>query len=629
MSCSGKFRQQGTGDSTRVDHTEVDGRPHCTNPFCRRPLQGDGTCTRGCRQNAIAVAAQDEPCLLRDGLTALVGWPNLQIEENEAGTAFILRDTSAAGPWGARNRRVWERLGFQPEEDCVVIPVEELEHVASRLQQLWEQDGAIRWPENFSERFAITTSADDAGGWVEHADGSSTRAAEVSVGGRVRGTQVLLMLTDHAGDHIDQQWELPSEVWVELAHRLPHDLHRASGLPDVDPDDAPWELWKPVEIAIPDGLCVGGARAGRSRQIVRGLQALIVEPDEDEPLGVRLVGRTEDGERTPFSLRLAAGMMRRLALAVQEKVQGTVVEDGLTGPWTLPLAIRDVAPGPGFTRAPQAQGEGIHTGGVWVSPNGKEYWKPLDGRPYMNAEVHLPTREAECLELMLGEPGFPGNWWVEEAGEVVSGGRVYRRRWLVRSEARLLPDEDIPTSLEEHVLPIEQGLRRLNERGWTLGDRLAVACCDPTDPIARGVPFILDLSSAHPFHDPLDRSGDSGAFFRWAESCGFGGLVKLRRAGREVIDLFRVHNDPTWPQYNRDGKMVADLSYRHVYASRNRPISAAWARIPHAHYQDADDYREHRVHTWVITSEPLDEETQRAYELTWAWSPVERESQSE
>lgn len=626
MNCSSKFRQQPAGDTTRVDPTEVDGRPRCTNPLCGRPLQGDGTCTRGCRQSG-AVAHGAEPCVLRDTLCALIGWPDLQIEETPDGTAFILRgDSGSQWPWPERTQRAWERLGFCPAENSVVVPAAEIETVVGRLQQVWEQGGLIRWPENFELNFVDTTAAADGriGTWADHADGSHTRVVEVLVDGRIRGTQTRLSTTDQAGRVEGEQWDLPSEVMVELAHRLPRELHRASGLPYTNPDGTPyepWELWRAVEIAIPEGDMRVGAQVGSPNHMAR-LQALIVEPDKEEPLGVRLVGRTEDGERTPCSLRLSAGLLRDITLAVQEKAMGTVVEDGLTGPWTLPLAIRDVAPGPGFTRPPMAQGEGIHTGGVWVSPEG-EYWKPLDGRPHMNADVHLPTREAECLELMAGTPGFPRNWRVEEAGEVVAGGRVYRRRWLVRPPARLLPDRDVTLSLEHNVLPIERGLRELNRRGWELGDHLTVAY-DPNE----GVPFVLDLSTAHPYYDELDRQGDFPAFARWAEACGFEGLVNLRVAGREVTDLFQVHKDPRWPQREQGGKSGPDMRYRHVYASRNRPINAGWANIPGAHYQDAD-YGPLRVHTWVITPEPLDEETQRAYELTWAWSPVEREGQVE
>ena len=66
----------------------------------------------------------------------------------------------------------------------------------------------------------------------------------------------------------------------------------------------------------------------------------------------------------------------------------------------------------------------------------------------------------------------------------------------------------------------------------------------------------------------------------------------------------------------------------HVYASRNRPMSASWARIDKAHYIHASHYSE-LVHTWVVTPEPLNKETMRKYELTWAWSPLQHKEVDE
>ena len=63
-----------------------------------------------------------------------------------------------------------------------------------------------------------------------------------------------------------------------------------------------------------------------------------------------------------------------------------------------------------------------------------------------------------------------------------------------------------------------------------------------------------------------------------------------------------------------------DYWHGHVYASRNRPISSLWADVPGAVYVDAN-YAETGVWTWMVTPAPLDDETVRRYELTWAWGP--------
>lgn len=272
----------------------------------------------------------------------------------------------------------------------------------------------------------------------------------------------------------------------------------------------------------------------------------------------------------------------------------------------LPLAIRDVSPGLGFTRitGERADGlpDGVHTGGVWVSPDGDEYWKPLDGRPWVNADCHVSTREAECLRLMAGEPAFPRNWRVEEAGTVTVDGVVYTRRWLVREKAWLVPDDWPAHRMRlEHVREIERGVRLLNARGWTIGDNLKVAFD------RKGRPFVLDLSCACP--DEL--ADDEWYFLGWAEAMGFENLVRLRQKARHLVSSLEFADEYGY-----------DYRHAHIYASRNRPISGLWASIPGAVYVDAN-YAETGVWAWMVTVEPLDDETVRRYELTWAWSPVE------
>ena len=100
------------------------------------------------------------------------------------------------------------------------------------------------------------------------------------------------------------------------------------------------------------------------------------------------------------------------------------------------------------------------------------------------------------------------------------------------------------------------------------------------------------------------------------EWLGFDRLVKLRRDGRKVIpDLIRMHEQlesGEWP-----GK-----EWRHVYASRNRPMSPAWAsRVRDKHFVHSN-YGKTGVHTFIVSDEPLDDDVIYAYELTWTWSPL-------
>ena len=269
---------------------------------------------------------------------------------------------------------------------------------------------------------------------------------------------------------------------------------------------------------------------------------------------------------------------------------------------TYPLSIRRTPPGADFTPLAVPGGEALHTGGLWVSPEG-EVWKPLDGRPWLNADAHVATREAEVLEVMAGKPAFPRNWRVETRNG---------RKWLVRGKA-LVIGQDIPAEevLLEWVLEVEQGVRALNRAGWLLGDRLTAAV-DQDDRV-----FILDLSAAYRLgeNEPWN---DEDAFFQWAEGLGFKALTSLRRAARRLVEPIRCFKDPNWP---RTEEGLPDLAYQYVYASRSRPMSPLWANIPGAHYVDAD-HASTGVWTWVVTQQALAQETTRRYDLTWAWSPV-------
>lgn len=50
MTCGKKHCNNSPTEATRVEHTELEGRPRCLNPRCQRRLRNDGSCPRGCRQ---------------------------------------------------------------------------------------------------------------------------------------------------------------------------------------------------------------------------------------------------------------------------------------------------------------------------------------------------------------------------------------------------------------------------------------------------------------------------------------------------------------------------------------------------------------------------------------------------
>lgn len=258
----------------------------------------------------------------------------------------------------------------------------------------------------------------------------------------------------------------------------------------------------------------------------------------------------------------------------------------------LPLTLRTISPGPDFTLLPIPLREGFHTGGPYLSPDGNEVWKPCDARPFPNSDCLVATREVELLEAMAGCPGFPRNWRVEE---------VNGRCWLVRPLVPVLPDTYDVVPLDQ-VLYVEQAVRTLNERGWSIGEGTLRVALD----LETYDPFILDLSAATRLGEHAD---DSRTFEEWAELVGASRLVKLRGQARQVIHSVEWTLGP----YGR--------THHWVYGSPNRPLSLVWARIPDAVCVQAD-YATTRMHTWVVVPQALDEQLVQRYELVWGWGPL-------
>jgi len=120
--------------------------------------------------------------------------------------------------------------------------------------------------------------------------------------------------------------------------------------------------------------------------------------------------------------------------------------------------------------------DGVHTGGAWLY-NG-EVWKPLDGRPWMNADCHIPTQEAEFLEAVAGQPFFPRNWRIEEANG---------RRFLVRPFAKILEPKAIDDAT---LLALAGAVKQVNAQCWEIGDLIQLG-------EIAGEIFIVDLSTVH------------------------------------------------------------------------------------------------------------------------------------
>ena len=267
----------------------------------------------------------------------------------------------------------------------------------------------------------------------------------------------------------------------------------------------------------------------------------------------------------------------------------------------LPLETRNIKPhkdaeklGNGY----RADGlpDGVHTGGVYRLND--EIWKPLDGRPYMNADFVCPTLEAEFLEAMSDLPSFPKNWRVE----IANG-----RKWLVRKEAIVLDEKDYRDLAKDIILQIEQDVMECNRRGWEVNDAFQIAFDKESYQY-----FILDCSSAQRMTGSCAYAANEfDRIMRFFRLCGYESLVKLRQNARSLLSPL---------EFGEKHPEARDGNYKHVYASFNRPFSLMWARL------DQDVILEHQrrsdgvPHTWVVTQERLPESKMYDYELTWAYS---------
>ncbi|MBN1923052.1 MAG: hypothetical protein JW892_17530 [Anaerolineae bacterium] len=278
----------------------------------------------------------------------------------------------------------------------------------------------------------------------------------------------------------------------------------------------------------------------------------------------------------------------------------------------LPLSIRTTPPDQTAERIepglrPDGLPDGVHTGGVWRF-NG-EIWKPLDGRPFTNAENHYPTQEAEFLAAVADLPFFPRNWRVEERNG---------RQWLVRPEAQIVPPREIMN--RSMFLELEQSIREVNSRGWEIGDEIVLAYAENGEGV--GQYFVLDCSTAwfRPATDGVYAADDTDRVKRFFKQGGLDWIVQLRENGKAVVSPLEFQH-----RHKFDIERAGGGDFRHVYASFSRPVSLIWARfeqpviIEHA---DRANWDQAIPHSWIVTRDPLSYNEQSKYQLQWAYSPI-------
>lgn len=271
---------------------------------------------------------------------------------------------------------------------------------------------------------------------------------------------------------------------------------------------------------------------------------------------------------------------------------------------TLPLSIRDVAPtadavrltGKTVTGLPS----GCHTGGAWRVND--EVWKPLDGRPWVNCDCHVPTLEGEILNDLSakGVPLFPKNWRIK----MVNG-----REFVVRPNSLIFPDDISRDDLlawsfdgddaDDALTYIENAIRTVNRLGWCIGDDVSLAL-DPS-----GDWFLYDLSNAR----RSSQADDQCAFNRFCEVVA-PSRNRLRQNARDIQDR-HILGDGT-PRFFAN----------YVYASFARPLGS-WVRglgecgtdYVFAH-EACPSWSTLTPHSWLLRREPLDPKLVKNCELT-------------
>ena len=273
----------------------------------------------------------------------------------------------------------------------------------------------------------------------------------------------------------------------------------------------------------------------------------------------------------------------------------------------LPIEVADRTPGDGFTKLPIPDGEGLHTGGPFLSPDGLEVWKPLDGISNITSLVgRIPTQEAIVLEQMADQPGFPRNWRVELEND---------RLWLVRPRCKVL-GQDLPIDIltPVQVLAVERAVRSLNAQYWEINDRITVAI----DPSTQQ-PFILDLSAAQRIgeaHCSSCKANDWIWVMKWLESIGATELLRLRHQARNLLVslewLESGHSETHSYVYRLGTDEQPDVIESAFELKENQRLAnqvggVAWL---------------YQKHWWIVMPDPIDPDRADLLGLKWGWSEI-------
>jgi hypothetical protein len=262
----------------------------------------------------------------------------------------------------------------------------------------------------------------------------------------------------------------------------------------------------------------------------------------------------------------------------------------------MSIEIRDVSPGAGAVRLTgnRAGGgsEGFHTGGAWLYQN--KVWKPLDGRPYGNADFHIETEEEACLTALQGKLLFPKNWEIKE---------VNSRRFLVRDLVPTFPNGSLRLSLND-IYEIEKGLIEMNRLKWEVNDDLVIGK-DRSNRL-----FIVDLSAAqYTTGSGAQAADDSLHFNKLCEQAGFREIPALKAAARELSVQVTFNRN-----FKETGINRRDIKY--FYSSESKvdikntvDLTYLISSIPPKDRQVASKY------FWIGSTKPLSNQDIRVHKM--------------
>lgn len=267
----------------------------------------------------------------------------------------------------------------------------------------------------------------------------------------------------------------------------------------------------------------------------------------------------------------------------------------------FPIEIREVSPGPGAVKLTgkhlDGRSDGLHTGGAWLYQG--KVWKPLDGRPFPNAQVHIETSEEDCLKALQGKPLFPKNWEIKESNG---------RRFLIRDKVSTFPGGGLSLTRSQ-IEEVGKGIAEMNRLKWEVNDDLVIG------KDRSGNLFVVDLSAAQYSTGPhAYAADDSHHFDKLCDLAGFRDIPALKVVAREL--LVQILFNPKFKEKNVDKRKIV-----HIYSSEKMvEIDDAVDLTYLIDFVPPKDKEQGKKYLWLGTTKPISDSILRAHKITHRYS---------